>query len=339
MKGAVRTLIAAGLILTAASAVQAQSGPLGPITNQPQTYTVEFSSNVPGVAVYVDGVSAGTAASGGPLSVLLAAGRHDIRLSATGFEDWSRRIDISSDLTVDAQLVPAAGSNVYSVMVSSNVDGAAVFVDGFQLLSGAPVRVSLTAGSHAFRVSLTGYQEWTGTIDVSSDTTVRAELKPGDYKLSVVSNVPGAQLTLSRIGDQSPPFTKLTAGITPFDTTLAGGNYILTLTAGGYLPYTTTVTVAGNVSVHAVMIPSEATIELVVPQRFRNPYEPNYVSHVEWYVDGRKYDAGNGASIRVTAGTHDIRLVAGGLSISGRYVFQAGQSYRLEPTLQLELRP
>ncbi len=339
MKIAARILIAAGLILTAASALQAQSGPLGPITNRPQTYTVKLNSSVPGANVYVDGVSAGIAGSGGPLSVTLAAGRHDIRFSATGFNDWTRRIDVASDLTVDAQLVPAAGSNVYSVMVSSNVDGAAVFVDSYQLLSGAPVRVSLTGGSHAFRVSLPGYQDWNSTIDISSDTTVRAELKPANYRFTVVATVPRAQLTLSRIGDQSPPFTKLESGVTPYETSLAGGSYILTVTADGYLPYTTTVTVAGDVTVNAIMVPSEATIELVVPERFRDPYDRNWVSRIEWYVDGQKYTGGNGATIRVTAGAHDIRLVAGGLSISGRYMLQAGQTYRLEPTLQLELRP
>jgi len=76
-----------------------------------------------------------------------------------------------------------------------------------------------------------------------------------------------------------------------------------------------------------------------VPERFRDPYDRNWVSRIEWYVDGQKYTGGNGATIRVTAGAHDIRLVAGGLSISGRYMLQAGQTYRLEPTLQLELRP
>ncbi len=330
---------ALALILLCPAGLIAQSGPAGPATG-PQQFTMTVTSNVPGSEVHLDGIAAGKTgggAEGGPLRLRATAGLHNIRVSAPGFADWSRRIDLGSDLTIDAQLARAAGPDAYSVMVTASVDGAAVTVDGYRLISGAPVRVTVPAGTHEFRVSLQGYNDWSRRVDVGSDTTLRADLVPAQYNLKVVSNVDGAEVTLSSVETQGPPFRDVTTGTVPFDTRLGSGTYLITVTAGGYLPFTTTVTLRADQTVTATLLPSQATVELVLPERFRNPYDRNYLSRIEWYVDGERVSGSSGAAIRVTAGSHEIRIVSGGLSITGRFVLQAGRVYRLEPTLGLRL--
>ncbi|HUX11961.1 MAG TPA: PEGA domain-containing protein [Spirochaetia bacterium] len=337
------------LLVLAVFPAVAQSTANAPAGNQPETFAVTFTSNVPGAGVFVDGVpvqrvgpadaiapAAGT--RGTPVEAQLSVGRHDIRFAATGFEDWNRTIEVRSVMTVDATLVPAKGANVHSVMISANINGASVSVDGYELAQGTPVRVSLSAGTHSVRVSRDGYTDWTKTFDLATDTIVRADLSPADYALNVISNVSGAVVTISEITSSSPPFQKTQSGSVPYHLTLGGGSYIITLTADGYLPFTTTVTLTADETVRAVMIPAVATIELSVPDRYRNPFDPKYLGRIEWYVDGQRYAGVSGSSIQVTSGAHDIRLVSGGFSISGRFVFQAGRVYRLEPALQLRLQ-
>ncbi len=342
-------IIAGILLVLALFPAVAQSAANPPGGNQPETFAVRFTSNVPGAGVFVDGVpvqwtsssdsnGAPAASSGAIIEARLSAGRHDIRMAATGFEDWNRTIVIGSPITVNATLVPTKGAHVHSVVISANINGASVSVDGYELPQGTPVRVSLSDGSHSVRVSRYGYTDWTQTFDLAADTTVRADLSPASYTLNVISNISGASVTISEITTDAPPFQKMPSGTVPYRITLGAGSYIITLTANGYLPFTTTVTLAADQTVRAVMIPAVATIELSVPDRYRNPFDRNYVSRIEWYVDGQRHVGVNGSSIQVAAGAHDIRLVSGGFSISGRFVFQAGRVYRLEPELRLRLQ-
>jgi len=65
-----------------------------------------------------------------------------------------------------AQSAPEAPE---SLAVTSNPDGAEVYVDG-SLIGNAPVTLKLTAGKHTIRVSISGYKDWVREISAESGT-------------------------------------------------------------------------------------------------------------------------------------------------------------------------
>lgn len=75
---------------------------------------------------------------------------------------------------------PAVPEGVGTVTVSSDPDGAEIFVDN-KFLGNAPATLKLPAGSHAIVLKFPGRTEWRRTLEVlkSSKTSLRATLEPG----------------------------------------------------------------------------------------------------------------------------------------------------------------
>ncbi len=320
------------LFILAGAGAFAQAGAVAPGRapfNSGGPYPVQFLSNVNGARVYVDGNYMGTTDITRPVQ----AGNHGIRISADGYADWNRTIFVNGEMKVRAQLVPT-GSNQqpparsYTLTITANINGAAVEVDGAQLRGGTPVRVTLAPGNHRIRVSANGYGEWTRTIDLNRNESLQAYLQPRSYTLRVLSNVAGARVIVSNAQN----------GNAPYQTQVPGGYYTITVTAPGYLAFTTTVTMDSDQTIRAVLRGGWATVELVLPERYRNPFVNNPFNQIEWYVDGKRQHGKNDRSIEVSPGTHTIRIVSGGLSIEERYVLQAGETYRLSPRIELDVR-
>jgi len=75
---------------------------------------------------------------------------------------------------------PAAPDGVGTVTISSEPDGAEIFVDE-KFLGNAPASLKLSAGSHAIVLKFPGHGEWRRTLEVlkSSKVSLKATLDPG----------------------------------------------------------------------------------------------------------------------------------------------------------------
>jgi S1-C subfamily serine protease len=74
---------------------------------------------------------------------------------------------------------PAIPDGVSTVTISSEPDGAEIFVDD-KFLGNAPASLKLTAGSHAIVLKFPGHTEWRRTLEVlkSSKVSLKATLEP-----------------------------------------------------------------------------------------------------------------------------------------------------------------
>jgi hypothetical protein len=75
--------------------------------------------------------------------------------------------------------LPITPDGVGTVSISSDTDGAEIFVDD-KFLGNAPASLKLPAGSHAILLKFPGHAEWRRTLEVlkSSKTSLRAILEP-----------------------------------------------------------------------------------------------------------------------------------------------------------------
>jgi hypothetical protein len=74
---------------------------------------------------------------------------------------------------------PAAPDGTGTVTISSEPDGAEIFVDE-KFLGNAPASLKLSAGSHAILLRFPGHGDWRRTLEVlkSSKVSLRATLEP-----------------------------------------------------------------------------------------------------------------------------------------------------------------
>jgi hypothetical protein len=131
-----------------------------------------------GATVYVDGEEKGTS----PVTLTdIAPGRHTIRLSLGGYEDWSKKVNVVRDVinTVSARLSPVQTG---SISIESNPEGASIILDGSETGNTTPSILSpVNPGEHALRLTCPGYAAWEKTVDVRSNATVHiiADLRKG----------------------------------------------------------------------------------------------------------------------------------------------------------------
>jgi formylglycine-generating enzyme required for sulfatase activity len=207
-----------------------------------------------GAEVFVDSQFVARTSSGGWAKVSpLATGKHDLRISAAGFNDFIQVIDVKSGetLTVNAVLIKAKDPSPI-LFVNSNPSGAMVYVDG-KLIGGTGgvgrLKVpDLEPGSHRVRVSAEGYVDFEQTVELASGkaltvTAVLERPKPATAGLVLESVMRGASVTVDdRLVDKSSPGGSLNIpDLTP-------GKHRVHVAADGYVPFDQTIELgAGSV--------------------------------------------------------------------------------------------
>jgi formylglycine-generating enzyme required for sulfatase activity len=171
---------------------------------------VAVSSIPAGAAVKVDGRPLGKT----PVELELAAGSHEIEISADRHKTWRERIEVKAGQPVtlpEVRLVPADGR----LAIRSRPAGASVLVSG-RYVGLTPLEVEVAAGKeHEIQLSKTGYESASRKAAVASGETKGLELvlapqegvvlftvEPADAELLVdgtsLGKVP-AELTLSAV--------------------------------------------------------------------------------------------------------------------------------------------
>lgn len=256
----------------------------------------------------------------------VAPGTYELIVRKTGLPEFRQRITIpASGLTVQAQLgapavVPAPQpiKQLFTLSITANAPNAQVSVNGANMGT-APVNVSVEAGTYRVQINAQGYEPYDANVSVTNNTSLAATLKQQASRITITSNVQGAEVYLNNVK----------AGNTPFTTDLPFGSYNLKVSAPGYQDYTAGIVVNGPQTIVANLVPLMASLKINIPERFLGKQHKNPLAQIDFYVDNIKQ---KDLTVMVNPGTHNIRLEFGVLVIESNVVFEAGKTYTLEPT-------
>ena len=245
--GSVRFVIVIGL-LAASAGVAAQEPAPGVVV---VTAGNEATS---GASIRLDGKPAGSV----PLRETLAPGRHLVQVGKRGFVTFARWVDLESGqvLTIPVTLLPRDAKSG-SLLVTADVTGLPVFIDGQQRGATPLVVDGLTVGEHMIEIRSPGdgYRRFAKVVTITADqrVTVDASIRiaPDLGSLRVITNVPGAVISLDGMDIGVSPAAK--GGLTP-------GEHVVMARAAGYEPVEQAVTVvAGRERVVSVRFTTAST--------------------------------------------------------------------------------
>lgn len=213
---------------------------------------------------------------------------------------------------------PAA---TYQLSITSNAPGYVVFVDGQEIKGNA---TTVQAGSHTVVVRADGYQDWQRTINVTSNTTIRADLEPNTFQLQVRPNISNAQVYIDgrRVGSGSVAEV------------LRPGTYTIRISAPGFIDFSTTIRLSGDQVVRASLRPAPARVIVQIPDDIQTPGTRDVISLVKIFLNGSLQPSN---VFDVEPGRHTIRLTSGGFSVEQTYILDAGRTYTIVPNLTLTI--
>ncbi len=148
----------------------------------PTTGSVSVTSNPAYASVYLDGVFHGQTEPGTPLNINgVAAGTHTVKVTLAGYQDSVTSVTVNSGQTstVTANLQGGATGNG-AIDVTSSPTGATVYLNNVNKGITPVTLTDLTPGSYTVSLRLSGYTDYSSTVEVNSGTTsyVSASLSP-----------------------------------------------------------------------------------------------------------------------------------------------------------------
>ncbi len=148
--------------------------------------TLSISAAPSGSQVFLDGKPVGATAADGSFSATVLPGSHQVRLTAVGYPDWAQDVTLKADstLNLEARMAPKTAD----LTILTQPGEAQVYLDdeprGVTSSEGRLLLKNLSTGAHRLRLSLTGYKEWTQTLELAAGDTkqVEAKLQPAGLK-------------------------------------------------------------------------------------------------------------------------------------------------------------
>ncbi|MDD1725129.1 MAG: PEGA domain-containing protein [Methanospirillum sp.] len=131
------------------------------------TGTLSLAVTPPGAAISLDGTPLGTVDSSG-IRVLrdIKAGFRVIVVTLPGYQDWKDRVNVEANMDTKVRVILSPATSG-TLQVTSAPSGANVFVNG-SIAGITPVTLTdIPVGETKIRLTLPGYQEWTGTTSVA----------------------------------------------------------------------------------------------------------------------------------------------------------------------------
>ncbi|MEM9727981.1 MAG: PEGA domain-containing protein [Myxococcota bacterium] len=253
-----------------------------------------------GAAIRIDGEPAGTV----PLRTTLPAGRHLVQVGKRGFLTFSKWVDLESaqvetiPVTLQAQQARSG-----SLLVTADVTGIPVYIDGQQRGATPLVVDGLSEGDHLVEIKSPGdgYAPFSKVVRVTADerATVDATIRiePDLGSLRVITNVPGAIVSLDGVDIGVAPAAK--GGLAP-------GEHVVMARATGYEPVEQTVTVvAGRERVVSVRFTTASTDASRILVRTNIP-------EATIFIDGVDYGTPPVTIEPAELGTHSVVVKAPG---------------------------
>lgn len=149
------------------------------LTVQPARTTGDLvvGSKPPGASVYLDGVYKGNTQAGDLLDLTgIAPGTYTLLLQMANFQEYTAAVDIQAGRVtrVDAELVAATSpSRSGTLLVTSDPQGANIFLDN-TCIGITPLAVpSVEAGTHSLVLRLPGYSDYATSLSVEPGQAVQ----------------------------------------------------------------------------------------------------------------------------------------------------------------------
>jgi hypothetical protein len=202
--GFVRVVFALGLLFVSSAAFAQDAAPAVLVVTASDAATS-------GAAIRIDGEPSGNL----PVRKTLAPGRHLLQVGKRGFTTFSKWVDLVGGqvLTVPVALQSQA-AKTGSLLITADVTGMPVFIDG-QRRGGTPLVVDgLTEGEHVVEIQSPGegYHPFSQVVVIKANerATVEATIRvaPDLGSLRVIANVPGAIISLDGVDIGVAPAAK-----------------------------------------------------------------------------------------------------------------------------------
>ncbi len=226
-------------------AVYATLNPTPTQTTAPpvQNGAMYVQSSPAGAAIYLNGNFQGYS----PMTIPnLAPSTYSMKATLSGYSPDSQMITVYSGQTAtyypNLQSSPQPPRNTGTVSVTSNPSAALVYVDG-SYQGKTPLTVTLYPGSHSFRLSLPGYNDYSTTVYVNANTNqkLNAVMSSAAYGTVTITSMPGAKVFIdSNAYGTIPPQGTASIG------SISSGNHLFKVTAAGYNDWMNTVYVVPN---------------------------------------------------------------------------------------------
>lgn len=145
----------------------------------PPQFQLKVDANRQGANVYLDGKFVGST----PLSIFVRPGTYSVRISTSGYSDYTRVIRVNGSYSFYASLDPLP----YPVYIDvSNVEGAAVYRDSVYMGT-TPYRGVWEQGRYSVRITAPGYYDYNEKMSVNGPSSIQAYLSPAlvDYEIRV----------------------------------------------------------------------------------------------------------------------------------------------------------
>lgn len=300
--------------------------------------SLNIQCNEVGAEVYINGRLAGKTTPN--FSFLVPQGNVQVRVQKNGFRTFETVVRAGTSpvtLNVTLQRIgavvtppPPPPPQNYNLQINANVAGAEVIINNVSA-GRVPFSASLAPGSYTLVVRAPGYLDYVENLVISGNRTVNAVLQGMMVPLVLNNLRPGAEIFLNgaRIG---------VANSATFTAQVAPGTYTVTIRLGGFLDFTTQVTVGSSApqTIAPVFQPQPASYSFNIPANIQNPdMKGNPWSQIRLYVDGVAQKDFRG---QVAPGRHTIRLVSGAFAFETTFDFEAGRTYTFEPFLGLNVR-
>jgi len=223
---------------------------IGPV----QTGVIYAQSSPAGAGIYMNGNFIGYS----PVTIPnLVPGSYSMRASLNGYTTDTRIVNVYAGQTATyyptLQPSPPPPRSTGTVKVSSSPDHALIYVDG-TYQGKAPLTITLYPGSHAFRLSLTGYSDYTTNVYVNanSNQNLNAIMTPAVYGTVAITSLPGATVYMDSSSQGRIPSS---GTLTLYS--VANGNRLFKVTATGYNDWMNSVYVQPNTitTINAVLTP------------------------------------------------------------------------------------
>lgn len=296
-----------------------------------QGYSVKISSNAKGASLYVDGKYAGIV----PGEFRMSFGKHTLKLTAPGYLDMEKIINVNAKLTMNINLQQAASNPTtattvdeeYKVVITSNVDNADIYIDGV-LRGQTPAVFRLKAGNYNIKLTAKGFTDAVQQISVTKESSYTITLQAAvvNYTLEVTANVNNARVFINCKD----------SGEVPVTLSLQEGNYSVKVVKQDYSDYEQTVKLDKATKIKAILEPIMASVKIIIPQNMYNGNSAHdFLKRIDVLLDGKKL---NSLEFAVTRGQHKIQIVSGGIILETNIDFSAGKTYELKPALNVDIR-
>jgi hypothetical protein len=189
----------------------------------PAIGTIIVSTFPTGANIYLDDVFYGktnTALTNIP------AGLYTIRVSLEGYADKSASLYVTDGMSTsfhhNFELVPTTGS----LSIKTQPEGAVIYLDGRERGLSNRVFDGIEPGTHTLTLTMEGFKDWVGTVDISAGATeyLTLELVGKDGTIIVTSNPSQSDVYIDSV----------LSGMTPFSGQVSQGEHTVTVRAYGF---------------------------------------------------------------------------------------------------------